>query len=87
MASHQEMAAVDAGFMARALVYARNEGLMRLQPLYGLAFLSEADVDQFAKVFSKVVQTPADLADFMTILRGMGRGQGGRAVKRQVSLF
>ncbi|WP_339285841.1 TROVE domain-containing protein [Paenibacillus sp. FSL R5-0486] len=87
MVSHQEMAEVDAGFMARALVYARNEGLMRLQPLYGLALLSKVDPDQFAKVFSKVVQTPADLADFLTILRGTGRGQGGRAVKRQVSQF
>lgn len=77
MVSHQEMAEVDAGFMARALIYARNEALMRLQPLFGLALLSKVDPDHFAKVFSQVVQTPADLADFLTILRGTGRGQGG----------
>lgn len=85
--SHQEMAELDTGFMSRALVYARNEGFMRLQPLYGLAVLSGLDPKQFGKVFSHVVKTPADLADFLTILRGSGRGQGGRAVKRQINQF
>jgi 60 kDa SS-A/Ro ribonucleoprotein len=85
--SHQEMAELDADFMARALVYARNEGFMRLQPLYGLAVLSRIAAEPFAQIFSHVVKTPGDLADFLTILRGSGRGQGGRAVKRQVSHF
>jgi len=85
--THQEMAELDASFMAKALVYARNEGFMRLQPLYGLAVLSKINPEQFAQVFSHVVKTPADLADFLTILRGSGRGEGGRAVKRQVNRF
>ncbi len=84
---HEMMLELDPEFMAQALVYARNEGFMRLQPLYGLAVLSKARPDLFAAVFDRVVRIPSDLADFLTILRGMGRGQGGRAVKRQVARF
>ncbi|GGJ08514.1 TROVE domain-containing protein [Paenibacillus hunanensis] len=84
---HEMMLELDAEFMARALVFARNEGFMRMQPLFGLALLSKARPDLFAAVFDRVVRIPSDLADFLTILRGMGRGQGGRAVKRQVNRF
>ncbi len=84
---HELMLELDAEFMARALVFARNKGFMRLQPLYGLALLSKARPDLFAAVFTRVVRIPSDLADFLTILRGLGRGQGGRAVKRQVTRF
>ncbi|MDG0792971.1 TROVE domain-containing protein [Cohnella ginsengisoli] len=86
-ALHHEMAQRDPQFMARALVYARGEGYMRLQPLCGLAVLSAYRPDLFARIFLKVVQIPSDLSDFLTILQGMGRGEGGRAVKRQVNRF
>lgn len=84
---HQGMVELNPEFMAKALVYARNEGFMRLQPLYGLAVLSGMQPQLFAAVFPRVVRIPSDLADFLTILRGMRRGQGGRAVKRQVARF
>ncbi|WP_127587216.1 TROVE domain-containing protein [Paenibacillus koleovorans] len=84
---HREMAQTNPEFMAKALVYARNEGYMRLQPLFGLAILSEYRPDLLAKVFLRVVRIPSDLSDFLTILQGMGRGEGGRAVKRQVNRF
>ncbi|TVX99099.1 TROVE domain-containing protein [Cohnella terricola] len=84
---HHEMAQHNPQFMAKALVYARNDGYMRLQPLFGLAILSAYRPDLFAKVFMKVVRIPSDLTDFLTILKGMGRGEGGRAVKRQVNRF
>lgn len=84
---HREMAQSNAQFMAQAIVYARNEGYMRLQPLFGLAILSAYRPDLFAKIFLKVVRIPSDLSDFLTILQGMGRGEGGRAVKRQVNRF
>lgn len=84
---HREMAQHNPQFMAKALVYARNEGYMRLQPLFGLAVLSAYRPDLFAKVFLQVVRIPSDLIDFLTILQGMGRGEGGRAVKRQVNRF
>jgi len=84
---HREMAQSRPQFMAQALVYARNEGYMRLQPLFGLAILSAYRPDLFAKAFPQVVRIPSDLSDFLTILKGMGRGEGGRAVKRQASRF
>ncbi|WP_068614693.1 TROVE domain-containing protein [Paenibacillus tuaregi] len=84
---HHEMAAGSPEFMAKAIVFARNEGFMRLQPLYGLAVLSMYRQDLFAKIFLQVVRIPSDLSDFLTILKGLGRGEGGRAVKRQVNRF
>ncbi|NBD24254.1 TROVE domain-containing protein [Paenibacillus glycinis] len=84
---HRDMAQRNPQFMAKALVFARNEGYMRLQPLFGLAVLSAYRPDLFAKVFLQVVRIPSDLADFLMILSGMGRGEGGRAVKRQVNRF
>lgn len=84
---HHEMAKNHPEFMAQAIVFARNEGFMRLQPLYGLAVLSAAQPDLFAKIFLQVVRIPSDLSDFLTILHSMGRGEGGRAVKRQVNRF
>lgn len=84
---HRDMAQSNPQFMAKALIYARNEGYMRLQPLFGLAILSVYRPDLFAKAFPRVVRIPSDLSDFLTILKGMGRGEGGRAVKRQVNRF
>lgn len=84
---HHEMAQYRPTFMAKALVFARNEGLMRLQPLFGLAVLSGYRLDLFAQIFLQVVKIPSDLADFLTILHSMGRGEGGRAVKRQINRF
>jgi len=86
-ALHCEMAERNPQFMAKALVFARNEGYMRLQPLFGLAVLSVYRPDLFSQIFLQVVRIPSDLSDFLTILSGMGRGQGGRAVKRQVNRF
>lgn len=84
---HHEMAASNPNFMAKAIIFARNEGFMRLQPLFGLAVLSAYRPDLFAKIFMQVVRIPSDLSDFLTILQGMGRGEGGRAIKRQVNRF
>lgn len=84
---HDGMVKEDPEFMAKALVFARNETFMRLQPVYGLAKLSEKRPDLFAKVFSKVCHIPTDVSDLMTILKSLGRGTAGRAVKRQLRNF
>lgn len=84
---HHEMADANPTFMAKAIVFARNEGFMRLQPLFGLAILSQYRPDLFARIFLQVIRIPSDLSDFLTILSGLGRGEGGRAVKRQVNRF
>ncbi|MBB3114572.1 60 kDa SS-A/Ro ribonucleoprotein [Paenibacillus phyllosphaerae] len=84
---HHEIAGSNPNFMARAIVFARNSGFMRLQPLFGLVVLSMYRSDLFAQIFLQVVRVPSDLADFLTILKSHGRGEGGRAVKRQVNRF
>ncbi|WP_309121600.1 TROVE domain-containing protein [Paenibacillus sp.] len=84
---HREMAESNPSFMAKAIVFARNEGFMRLQPLFGLAILSLYRPDLFAKIFLQVVRYPADLSDFLSIVKGLGRGEGGRAIKRQANRF
>jgi 60 kDa SS-A/Ro ribonucleoprotein len=83
---HEQIAASDPAFMARALVYARGEGLMRLQPIVGLAYLSKADHDLFHKVFSRVILTPGDLTDFAEIARGtVTPGGMGRSIKTAIN--
>ncbi len=78
------MAALDANpaFYAKALAYARNQGFMRLQPIYGLARLACKNTALFKSVFNQVILIPDDLADFTAILSSLRNGgQGGRAVK------
>ena len=88
LALHAEMAAKDPAFMARALVYARSEGLMRLQPIIGLAYLSKTDRDLFRKIFDQVIQTPGDLTDFIEIVRGdVTPGGMGRSIKSAVNAW
>ncbi len=84
---HTSILELDPEFAAKAMVFARNDGLMRLQPVLGLVLLSKYDTRLFAKIFDKVIRIPSDLADFLTILSGVGRGQGGRAVKREVACY
>lgn len=86
LALHAEMAATHPAFMARALVYARNEGFMRLQPIVGLAYLAKADRDLFRRVFNQVILTPGDLTDFIEIVRGdITPGGMGRSIKSAVN--
>jgi len=86
LALHAEMAQTDPQFMARAITYARSEGLMRLQPIVGLAYLAKADRDLFHQAFGGVIFTPGDLADFVEIVRGdVVPGGMGRTIKTAVN--
>lgn len=75
----------DYDFAGKALVYARQKGFMRLQPVYGLARLvKEVNAGEVAKaIFNKVILTPKDLADFMAICKSLheDKTEGGRRVK------
>jgi 60 kDa SS-A/Ro ribonucleoprotein len=82
---HAQMAVKDPGFMARAIVYARRDGLMRLQPIVGLAFLAKADRALMHRIFGHVIITPGDLTDFVEIVRGgVVPGGMGRSIKTAV---
>ena len=79
---HHFAADEDPEFMAKALLYARTEGYMRLQPIIGAAVLSLASPTWFARIFDRVIVTVADLVEFTLALESLGRGQGGRVVKK-----
>ena len=57
-------------FLARALVWAREEGMMKTLPVTGLVILSAGGGrtrDLFEQIFSRVVKTPDDLRSFVSI--------------------
>lgn len=83
---HAQMAAQDPAFMVRAIVYARREGLMRVQPIVGLAYLAKSDRALLHRIFANVIITPGDLADFVEIVRGgVVPGGMGRSIKSAVN--
>jgi len=69
----RKMSAKDPEFLAKALIYARNKGLMKLAPTVGLAVLSENKTDQgkaaFSKAFRHVIRIPDDLREFVELIR------------------
>ncbi len=78
----RQFAVDDPHFLAQAILYARNEGLMRIVPITALVVLSTAASEDaremFRRVFPRVILTPGDLQDFLTLcrqkqLRGMGK--------------
>jgi 60 kDa SS-A/Ro ribonucleoprotein len=85
------MAEKDPTFLAKALVYARTKGLMKLAPVVGLTVLSAhektAKKTNFRAAFQHVVKTPDDLREFVSLCRtgeirkGLG-GEARDAVKR-----
>ncbi len=81
---HDEALKQDKGFYAKALVYARNEGYMRLQPVYGLARLAseKGPSDELRQAFPGVIRTPDDLRDFSVIYKSLTDSHGARKVKR-----
>lgn len=81
-------------FLARALVWAREQGFMRTLPVLGLAILSGGrgrTKALFEAAFPRVISTPDDLRAFVTLCKsgaipgrnGLG-GVANAAVKRQL---
>lgn len=77
----------DPTFLAQAIVYARNQGLMRIAPITASVILSAGDTkckDLTKQIFNQVIRTPGDLQDFVAMCRtGHFRGTG-RLVKTLV---
>src|SRR5712664_30324 len=92
-AVHTAMLTEDPAFAAKALLYAREKGYMRTQPIYGLARLfshkggGSGELPQdprnaAANIFDRGIRTPNYLADFTAIVKTLRNGEGGRAIKR-----
>jgi 60 kDa SS-A/Ro ribonucleoprotein len=69
----RKMSDKDPVFLAKALIYARNKGLMKLAPTVGLAVLSENKTEHGKKAFSQafrhVIRIPDDLREFVELIR------------------
>ncbi len=88
LAAHTEMLATDPAFAAKALVYAREHGTMRLQPIIGLVALSQVDLALFRRIFARIILTPGDLVDFVQIVRSKQIRPGmGRALKDAINAW
>lgn len=78
--------AVDAEFVARAAVYARQAGHMKDMPVLLAALLATRDVKLLAQVFGRVVDNGKTLRAFVQILRSgaLGRKSLGTRPKKLV---
>jgi 60 kDa SS-A/Ro ribonucleoprotein len=83
----EKAAREDPEFFAKACVYAREEGLIRLYPVVGLAYLQKYAKPWFHRAFSKVVKIPSDLLDFATVLKSLGGKVGCSSVSKEVRKF
>ncbi|XSG73149.1 TROVE domain-containing protein [Herpetosiphon llansteffanensis] len=85
---HQAMLAANPLFAAKALVYAREQGTMRLQPIIGLVVLSTVDLGLFRQIFKRIILTPGDLQDFVQVVRSRQIRPGmGRAIKQTINAW
>jgi len=79
-------ARVDAPFVAKTAIYARERGFMKDMPALLLAALSRRDPALFDRTFDRVIDSPRMLRTFVQIVRSgaTGRKSLGSAPKRCV---
>ncbi len=79
-------AELDAQFIAKTAVYAREEGFMKDMPALLVAVLSTKDKTLFEKVFPRVIDNGKMLRNFVQIMRSgaVGRKSLGSLPKRMV---
>ena len=77
---------LDASFVARTAVYAREKGFMKDMPALLVAVLSTKDRELFEKVFPRVIDNGKMLRNFVQIMRSgaTGRKSLGSLPKRMV---
>lgn len=66
---------VDPTFVAKLAVYARQKGLMKDMPAVLAAVVAGKDSDLLTKIFSKVVDNPKMLRNFVQIMRSGATGR------------
>lgn len=76
---------INPEYLAKCIVYARNEGFNRELPILGLVALSKVDPKLFRAVCSKVLRNPHDWEMFIDMCRsGATRDGMGRAIKSEM---
>jgi 60 kDa SS-A/Ro ribonucleoprotein len=77
---------VDATFIAKTAIYARDKGHMKDMPAFLLAILATLDTGDFAKAFPRVVTNGKMLRNFVQIIRSgaAGRKSLGTRPKRMI---
>lgn len=77
---------IDAGFVAKTAVFAREAGYMKDMPALLVAILSVKDKQLFEKVFARVIDNGKMLRNFVQIMRSgaVGRKSLGSLPKRLV---
>ena len=75
---------LDAEFIAKTAVYARQKGFMKDMPALLLAVLAQKDVNMLARVFDQVVDNGKMLRNFAQIIRSgaVGRKSFGNRPKK-----
>ena len=75
---------LDAEYIAKTAVYARQKGFMKDMPALLLAVLAQKDVNMFARVFDQVVDNGKMLRNFAQIIRSgaVGRKSFGNRPKK-----
>src|SRR5262249_55431059 len=78
---------LDAEFIAKTAIYARERGLMKDMPALLCAALSVKDVKALARIFPRVIDNGMMLRNFVQILRSgvVGRKSLGTAPKRLIN--
>ena len=75
----------DLDFLAKAIVYARENGYMREIPVAATALLSKKSPELFKRTVHRVCRNPHDWQKFIDICRSKAVRQGlGRALKREI---
>jgi len=75
----------DHEFLAKATVYARENGYMRELPIAAAVAMSAKDRELFQTIVHRVCRTPTDWRKFIDIARsGVFRSGVGRALKKEI---
>lgn len=80
---------LPAEYVAKLAVYARQKGLMKDMPAVLAAVVAGKDSDLLTKIFSKVVDNPKMLRNFVQIIRSgaTGRKSFGTRIKRLIQNY
>lgn len=80
---------VDTAFIAKLAVYSREKGLMKDMPAVLAAIVAGKDAKLFGQIFSRVINSPKMLRNFVQVIRSgvTGRKSLGTAPKRMIQNY